>query len=284
MNYERGKGVSWHDTAAKTRTWADQTREGIEAGRALSCSGAVIPAARGRWWLRQSLGYFVCLSVMCHRHKSRWGRRSTQGPACAASKYTELIQGAFPWIRSLVRPQPSPACGQSANLASGPALRLLLKFSVDAATASALALHLSGTWFPGRALSGTAGSAPCSHPRIHHTKHFSKVTAVYSSEGCNCRAEGTQLFLTKQAAWKQRVSSPQTVNRSWKGRPLPGMFIHIENLHKHTTCLSTWTQPYAPMNTHTLPSVCARVRMYPSASTRFLAGGSFCPCPTNSRH
>lgn len=67
----------------------------------------------------------------------------------------------------------------------------------------------------------TMGSTLCS-PMMDTSGHFSKVTALYSSEDCNCRAEGTQLLPTKQVAWKQRVSSPQNCesllkrqNSSW---------------------------------------------------------------------
>lgn len=117
----------------------------------------------------------------------------------------------------------------------------------------------------------STGAAPRAPLGSRHTGALPEGTAARSAEGCNRRAGGPRLFPTKEAAWKQCVSLPQTVNHFWKGRPLPGVFIHIGNLHKHATCLSTWTRPYAPVNTHTLPSVCVHVRMYPSASTRFLA-------------
>lgn len=65
MNYKRGKSIPWHYTAAKTCTWAGQTREGMEAQLALSCSGALIPAVpvAGDNWGRD--GGILCACQSC---------------------------------------------------------------------------------------------------------------------------------------------------------------------------------------------------------------------------
>lgn len=63
-------------------------------------------------------------------------------------------------MRSPFHPQPGPERGQSAQLASGPALRLLLKFSVDAATAAAPARCLTETGGPAHAPGRTGAGHP----------------------------------------------------------------------------------------------------------------------------
>lgn len=235
----------------------------------------------GRWQLRQSLGYSVCLSVMCHRHKSRWGRHGTQGPACAASKYTELIQGAFPEYAHWFTLNPVlPADSRQFGLR--PSLEAALKIQCRCSDSVSLSIASPRSPAPPHAC-GSGPWAPRSAPLWWTHQAIFPKSLLFTPRRIAIAGQ-KELNSSRQSKLhgSNVLAHPKTVNHFWKGRTLPGMFIHIETLHKHATCPSTWTQPYAPMNTHMLPSVC--VCMSPSASTRFLAGSSFCPCPTNSRH
>lgn len=62
MSHERGKDISWHNMAVERCTWAEETREGTEAGLGLSCRGALIPAAPWQVTPEAELGLF-CVPV-----------------------------------------------------------------------------------------------------------------------------------------------------------------------------------------------------------------------------
>lgn len=111
-------------------------KEGSWAGPMAWCSSNPSCPAAGEKRDR-SPGCSVRLSVMCHLHDSR--RACWHAEICPrVSKHTELIQGAL--LNALaLHPQPRPKCRPAADLASGPAWRLLLTFSPGATLVSELA-------------------------------------------------------------------------------------------------------------------------------------------------
>lgn len=148
MSHKRGKGTSWHNTAAERCTWAEWTREGTEAGLGLSCSGALIPAApmAGDNWGRAWGILSACQSCAIATRADGAGTARRDLPVRQVNTQSSFKALS---LNTLTGSPSTQSCLRTVgSLASGPALRLLLKFSVDAATVSAWALHLPGAQLP----------------------------------------------------------------------------------------------------------------------------------------